>query len=427
MKGYHHPDHGIGVTFDDIVLLGGARTPFGDLGGALARVSPTDLGIAASRAALERSGVPGRDVDQVVVANIGQASYDAYFVARHIGLYAGVPETVPALQVQRICASGLETIVTGAEQIALGKADTVLCCGAENMSLAPTASFGNRLGYHLGQVVFKDMLWEALDDTAAGTTMGGTAENVGERYGIGRGEVDAFALESQARAAAAQEREYFAGEIATMTSTRYEADGLRPRTIKVGRNGTVVGRDEHIRPTKLESLSGLTASFRDQGIQTAGNSAGIVDGGAAVVISSLDAARRTDRTPIARIVAAASCGVDPKVMGIGPVPAIDLLLQLAGLSVDDIDLFEINEAFAAQVIAVERLLGLDHARVNINGGAIALGHPLAATGARLALTAVRALEERGGRYAIATACIGGGQGTALLLERMQEREDRASQ
>ena len=417
MKGYHHPELGIGVTFDDVVLLGGARTPFGDLGGGLARISPTDLGIAASRAALERTGVEGREIDQVIVANIGQASFDAYFVARHIALYAGVPESVPALQVQRICASGIETLVTGAEQIEIGKADTVLCCGAENMSLAPTAGFGNRLGYHLGGVVFKDMLWEALDDTAAGTTMGGTAENVAERYGVTRCDVDAFALDSQDRAAAAEARGWFAGEIAPVGSATFEAAGLAPRSIRIGRNGTLVERDEHVRATKLESLAKLPAAFRGDGIQTAGNSAGIVDGGASAVIASGERARRTGRTPIARIVAAASCGVDPKQMGIGPVPAIELLLSLTGLSIDQIDLFEINEAFAAQVVAVERLLGLDHALVNINGGAIALGHPLAATGVRLALTAARALHERDGRYAIVTACIGGGQGTALLIER----------
>jgi acetyl-CoA C-acetyltransferase len=421
MTGYHHPDRGIGVTFDDVVLLGGARTPFGDLGGSLARVSPTDLGIAASRAALERTGVPAREVDQVIVANIGQASYDAYFVARHIALYAGVPESVPALQVQRICASGLETIVTGAEQIALGKADTTLCCGAESMSLAPTASFGNRLGYHLGQVVFKDMLWEALDDTAAGTTMGGTAENVAARYAIARCDVDRFACDSQERAAAAEARGYFAGEIAPVTTTRFEVDGLRARSVRIGRTGTVVARDEHVRSTSIDGLASLSASFREDGVQTAGNSAGIVDGGAAVVVASGDAARRAGRAPIANILAAASCGVDPKYMGIGPVPAITLLLEMTGLTIDEIDLFEINEAFAAQVNACERLLGIDHDRVNVNGGAIALGHPLAATGARLALTAARELAERNGRYAIATACIGGGQGTAVLIESPLER------
>ncbi len=417
MKSYHNTERGIGITFDDIVLLGGARTPFGDLGGGLARLSPTDLGIIASRGALERTGTAPSAVDQAIVANIGQASYDAYFVARHIGLYAGLPVGVPALQVQRICASGIETIVTGAEQIVLGKADTVLCCGAESMSQAPTASFGNRMGYHLGQVVFKDMLWEALDDTAAGFTMGGTAENVATEHGITRADTDAFGLQSQERAANAQERGYFAPEIVEVQSQTFAADGLLPRVIKVGKKGSSVTRDEHIRATTLEALAALPTSFRKNGVQTAGNSAAIVDGASAVIITSgAEAAKRSGTKPMARILAAASCGVDPKFMGLGPVPAIKLLLELAGLRVEDIGLFEINEAFAAQVIACERLLGLDHDKVNVNGGAVAFGHPLAATGTRLAMTVARSMQERGVRYGIASACIGGGQGTAMLLE-----------
>ncbi|MDP4199802.1 MAG: thiolase family protein [Bacteroidota bacterium] len=419
MKSFHHSERGIGITFDDIVLLGGARTPFGDLGGSLSRISPTDLGIIASRGALERTGTSPADVDQAIIANIGQASYDAYFVARHIALYAGLPIGVPALQVQRICASGIETMVTGAEQIMLGKADTVLCCGAESMSLAPTASFGNRMGYHLGQVVFKDMLWEALDDTAAGFSMGQTGENVAEKYGILRADTDAFGKCSQDRAAKAQERGYFAPEITEVQSTTFAVEGLQPRAIRVGKKGSIVSKDEHIRATTAEALAGLPTSFRKDGVQTAGNSAAIVDGASAVIISSgSKAASRNGSKPLARLVAAATCGVDPKYMGIGPVPAIQLLLELAGLTVSDIGLFEINEAFAAQVIACERVLGLDHEKVNVNGGAVALGHPLAATGTRLALTVARSLQERNVRFGIATACIGGGQGTAMLLENL---------
>jgi acetyl-CoA C-acetyltransferase len=416
MKSYHSIERGMGITYDDVVLLGGARTPFGDLGGALGRLSPTDLGIIASRRALEQSGTLATSIDQAIVANIGQASYDAYFVARHIGLYAGLPMSVPELQVQRICASGIETIVTGAEQITLGKADTVLCCGSESMSLAPTASFGNRMGYHLGQVVFKDMLWEALDDTAAGCSMGQTAENVAAEYGITRADTDAFAKCSQDRAAKAQARGFFAQEIAEVQSTTFTAEGLLPRTIRVGKKGSVVSSDEHVRPTTPEGLAALPPSFSKTGVQTAGNSAGIVDGASAVVIASGTSASAKGGKPIARVLASASCGVDPKFMGIGPVPAIRLILELAGLSVKDIDLFEINEAFAAQVIACERLLEIDHAKVNVNGGAVALGHPLAATGTRLILTMARSLKERGLRYGIASACIGGGQGTAMLIE-----------
>lgn len=419
MTGYHHPDKGVGITFDDVFLLGGARTPFGDLGGSLSRLSPTDLGIVASRAALERTGTPADTIDQTIVANIGQASYDAYFVARHISLYSGVPESVPALQVQRICASGIETMVTGAEQIGLGKADTVLCCGTESMSLAPTASFGNRMGYHLGQVVFKDMLWEALNDTAAGTTMGGTAENVAARHGITRDQVDGYAECSQSRAATAEAAGYFAGEIVPVTSMKLAIENLETRSIRVGRNGTSIGHDEHIRATSLVTLASLPTAFSRDGVQTAGNSAGIVDGASSVVVSSGRRMRERNVVPMARIVAAASCGVDPKFMGIGPVPSISLLLEMAGLTIADIDLFEINEAFAAQVIASERLLGIDHLRVNVHGGAIALGHPLAATGTRLALTIAREMRERSARYGVIAACIGGGQGTAMLLERVE--------
>ncbi len=417
MKSYHHTERGVGIVFDDIVLVGGARTPFGDLGGSLARISPTDLGIIASRGALEKTGTDPKSIDQAIIANIGQASYDAYFVGRHIGLYSGLPVGVPELQVQRICASGLETIITGAEQIMLGKADRVLCCGAESMSLAPTASFGNRMGYHLGQVVFKDMLWEALDDTAAGYSMGQTGENVAEKYGITRADTDHFGWCSQDRAAKAQARGYFAPEITEVQSATFTAEGLKPRTIRVGKKGTSVSKDEHIRPTTEEGLSGLPTSFRENGVQTAGNSAGIVDGAASVIIASASANHSASK-PLAKIVAAASCGVDPKYMGIGPVPAIRLLLELTGLTMDKIDLVEINEAFAAQVIACERLLDLDHSKVNVNGGAVALGHPLAATGTRLALTIARSLKERGLRYGIASACIGGGQGTAMLIENI---------
>lgn len=418
MKSYHHRDHGIGITFDNIVLRGGARTPFGALGGGLARVSPTDLGIVASRAALERTHTAPSDIDQAVVANIGQASYDCYFVARHISLYSGLPQTVPALQVQRICASGLETIITAAEQISLHKADAILACGTENMSLAPTVAYGNRLGYPLGQVVFKDALWEALDDTAAGTTMGGTAENVALEYRISRDEVDSFAMCSQERAQEAVSGGFFLQEIAPVTSATFEADGLRPRSIRVGKKGSAVAEDEHPRRTTLDALNSLPPAFKQEGVQTAGNSAGIVDGACSVVISTAASAHQTGREPIARIIAAASCGVDPKFMGIGPVPAVRLLFHLTGLTAKDIDLFEINEAFAAQVIACERLLELDHSKVNIHGGAIAIGHPLAASGTRLTLTLARSLKERGLRYGIATACIGGGQGTAILIESL---------
>ncbi len=423
MKAFHDRNRGIGCVYDEVYLINGARTGFGKLCGTLARVSPTDLGIFASRGALEQAEIPPTEIDQTIVANIGQASYDSYFIARHISLYSGIPQSVPALMVQRICASGLETIVTAAEQITLGKAATVLCCGTENMSLAPTVSFGNRMGYDLGRVEFKDMLWEALNDTAAGYAMGCTAENLAKKYRLTRQEVDEFALRSQERAMAAVERGFFLhregavkAEILPITSTVFEAEGLQPRKVRLPRGVTEFRQDEHIRPTTLEALAKLPPVFERDGVQTAGNSSGIVDGAAAVVVAGKTVVHSRQITPLARVAASASCGVDPRYMGIGPVPAIRLLLELTGLTLDDIGLVEINEAFGAQIVACEKELGLDRERLNVNGGAIAIGHPLGATGTRLALTLAREMNLRGVRYGIASACIGGGQGTALLLE-----------
>ncbi|RMF58656.1 MAG: thiolase family protein [Calditrichaeota bacterium] len=423
MKGFHQREKGIGIVFDDIYLLNGARTPFGKFCGTLAKVSPTDLGIFAGRGALQQAGVSPSEIDQTIVANIGQASTDAYFIGRHISLYCGVPQSVPVLMVQRICASGMETVITAGEQILLNKAEVVLCCGTENMSLAPTVGFGNRMGYPLGGVVFKDMLWEALDDTAAGYPMGCTAENLAKEYHITREEVDEFAKRSQDLARAALESGFFfrkegtvKEEILPVNSTTFEAEGLVPRKVKLPRGVENFSTDEHMRPTTLEALSKLPPSFDKEGVQTAGNSSGIVDGAAAVVVAGKNFIRLKGMQPLAKVAAATSCGVDPKVMGIGPVPAIRLLLEITGLSMEDIGLFEINEAFAAQVVACEKELGIPREKLNVHGGAIALGHPLAATGTRLALTLARSMNLRGIKYGIASACIGGGQGTAVLLE-----------
>ncbi|MCX6157908.1 MAG: thiolase family protein [Ignavibacteriae bacterium] len=413
MKSYHNSKKGIGIIFDDIYLSGGVRTPFGKFCGTLGKVSPTDLGIYACKGALDKTGVNPSDIHQVVVANIGQASTDAYFLPRHIALYSGIPLEVPTLMVQRICASGFETIVTASEQITLGKAENVLCCGTESMTLAPTVSFGNRMGYALGRLEFKDMLWEALDDTAAGYPMGITAENLAQKHGITRDDVDEFAKLSSDRAIMAMESGFFGDEILQMNSTKFEIEGLKTRSVRLPKGVEDFNVDENVRATSMESLKRLPSAFIKDGVQTAGNSSGIVDGSASVVVTSSSTGKEK---PLAKIVAASSCGVEPKHMGIGPVPAINIILELTGLKIDDIGLFEINEAFAAQYIACEKELNIDRNRANVNGGSIAIGHPLAASGVRLALTISREMIRRKVKYGIVSACIGGGQGTAILLE-----------
>lgn len=419
MKGFHDSKKGIGIIFDDMYIVNGARTAFGKYCGSLARISPTDLGIFASRGCIDRCGIDPGEIDQMIAANIGQSSYDAYFVPRHIGLYSGLRLETPELMVQRICASGFETIITAAEQITLGKAECVICTGTENMSLAPTASFGNRMGYMLGQPVFKDMLWEALDDTAAGCPMGMTAENVAAKYGITRSEADEFAITSFSRALGAKEKGYFAEEITPVTSQVFEREGLKPRKVRVAGSRKEINEDEHLRATDLETLSSLPTVFSSTGILTAGNCSGIVDGAASAVVAGRSFTEKKGIKPLSKIIAAASCGVDPKYMGLGPVPAINYLLEMTGLALDNIGLIEINEAFSAQVIGCEKELKLDREKLNVNGGAIALGHPLAASGIRISLSISREMIRRNVKYGIASACIGGGQGTAVLIENIQ--------
>ncbi len=418
MKSYHNKEKGIGILFDDIYVVNGARTPFGKFCGTLANVSPTDLGIFSSRAALLKAGVSALDIDQAIIANIGQASGDAYFLPRHIALYAGLPTTVPSLMVQRICASGFETMITASEQITLGKAGLVLCCGTENMTLAPTVSFGNRMGYALGRPVFKDMLWEALDDTAAGYPMGFTAENVAKKHNLTRAQCDEFALTSFTRAVNARNNEVFKEEITPINSTVFEAEGLKPRKVRLSGGVKDFMVDEQIRETTIASLGKLATVFSEVGVLTAGNCSGIVDGSAAAIIADKNTIESKNLKPIAKIIGGATCGIDPKLMGLGPVPAIKLLLEMTGLSIADIGLFEINEAFSAQVIGCEIELGIDREKLNVNGGAIAIGHPLAASGLRLSLTMIREMNLRKIKYGIASACIGGGQGTAILFENI---------
>jgi acetyl-CoA C-acetyltransferase len=406
--------HALTGAWSDVVLVGGARTPFTDLNGALSPVSPIDLGIKAARAALERTGVPAKDIGTVIAGSMAQASYDAYMTPRHIGLYAGVPTEVPAHLVQRVCGTGVEVIAQAADTIALGRAEAALCVGTESMSRNPVAAYTHRAGFRMGQVEFKDFLWEALLDPAADVTMGGTAENLARRYQIGRAEVDAYAARSFERALAARARGYFDEEIVAVADEVFEQEGLRPRGIRLKGRGDRVTEDSHVRPSPVEVLAKIRPAFG--GVQTGGNSSAVVDGAAGAVVTSRAYAARHGLKPLARLVAVAAVGVPPEIMGIGPVPAIRAVCETAGLAVGAIDRFEINEAFGAQVMACCRELGLDEARVNVNGGAIAIGHPLGATGIRLALTVARELAASGLRYGIASACIGGGQGIAMLIE-----------
>lgn len=417
MKGFHDKKKGFGITYDNIYLVNGARTPFGKLCGTLGQVSPTDLAIYATKAAIEKSGIKGEDIDQVMYANIGQSSADSYFLPRHIGLFSGIPEGVPAVMLQRICGSGFETIIAGAEQISLGKAQTALCGGTENMTLSPTVSFGNRMGYPLGKIDFKDMLWEALNDTAA-VPMGCTAENVAVKHGITKEDANVFAKLSIDRYIAAQKRGFFEGEIVKMNSAEFAVEGLITRKVRLPKHAVDFCTDENVRPADLEAMAKLPSVFARDGVQTAANSSGIVDGAASVVVAHGDFITSRGLNPLAKIVASATSALDPRVMGLGPVPAIKLVLEIAGLSLSDIGLIEINEAFAAQFIGCERELKLNRDICNVNGGAIALGHPLAATGTRLSLTLSREMKARNVKYGIASACIGGGQGTAILFENI---------
>ena len=402
---------GIATTFDDAVLLDGVRTPFADYNGALAGVSPIDLGIKVARDVLAKSGTPPQDVGTVIAGSMAQASFDAYMLPRHIGLYAGVPVETPAHLVQRVCGTGIEVLSQAADAVSLGRAEVALCVGAESMSRNPVAAYTHRGGFRMGQVEFKDFLWEALLDPAPNATMGDTAENLARQYQITRPQVDEYAARSFARAVAAQQSGFFAGEIASVRSEAFERNELRPRGIKIKGE---LSADTHVRPSPLEALAAIRPAFG--GVQTGGNSSAIVDGAAAALVSSSAYAKKHGHAPLARLVAVAAVGVPPEIMGIGPVPAIRAVLDRAGLKLADIGRFEINEAFAAQVMACARELGLDEEKLNVNGGAIALGHPLGATGVRLAVTLARELRKSGNRYGIASACIGGGQGIALLIE-----------
>jgi len=403
-------------AFDDIWMLDGMRTPMVDYCGALGHISPTDLGIKAAKAALTKAGVSPEHINTVLTGNMAPGDYEQFMLPRHIGLYAGVPQSVPALMTQRICGTGFELFRQAGEQIQSGCADVALVVGSENMTRNPIAAFTHRTGFKLGSPVeFKDFLWEALNDSACGINMIQTAENLAKKYGITREEVDVFASASFAKAVAAQESGFLAGEISPVVTEKFELEGYATRGIKLQGKITEVDKDTHARISPVEVLAKLRAVHAG-GVQTGGNSSALVDAAAAAIVASGAYARAEGKKPLARVVAAAVVGVPPEIMGIGPAPAIKLLLERAGLQLDAIGRFEINEAQGAQTLSVGRELGLDLSKLNVNGGAIALGHPLAATGVRLTLTLARELQRSGLRYGVSSACIGGGQGIALLLE-----------
>ncbi len=390
----------------DVFILGGKRTPMGEYVGALKDISAIELGAIASRAALETTGVAACEIDHAIFGNALQTSGDAIYGARHVALKAGVPFERPALTVNRLCGSGIQSIVSGAQMIQLGEAQTCLVGGMESMSQAPHVIRGARTGFALGQGKLEDSLMVALLDTYCNTPMAGTAENLARKFEISREEQDKYALRSQQAAKRALDQGFFAEEIV-------------PVELKNKKGMTLFDRDDHMRPdTTMEGLAKLRPAFSKDGFVTAGNASGIVDGAAALVIASESYVKAHEAKPIGRIVSWAYAGVEPEIMGIGPVPASLQALEKAGLKLADMDLIEVNEAFAAQYLAVEQELGLDRDKTNVNGGAIALGHPLGATGTRLVLTLLRELQRRDGRYGLATACIGGGQGIAMIVERV---------
>jgi acetyl-CoA acyltransferase 2 len=392
-----------------VVLLEGVRTGFGTFGGSLKDISATDLGAIAARGALERAHVEPAWIDHIVFGNVIQTSADAIYLARHVGLKAGVPIDKPAVTINRLCGSGQEAIVMGARLVLTGEADFVLTGGTESMSQAPHVVRGARWGIGFGATTpFEDMLWTALIDSYTGQPMAITAENLAEQYHITREEQDQFALRDQQLAKRAWDAGLPQQEIVPV-----------PLKDRKG-NVTPFAKDEHMRPeTTIEGLAKLPARFKKEGgTVTAGNASGIVDGAAAVVVTTMEHARARGLKPLGRLVSWGVAGVEPRIMGIGPVPAIRIALNRAGMTLDQMDLIEINEAFAAQVLACVKELNIPMDKFNVNGGAIAIGHPLGATGAWLTLRLLYELRRRGNRYGIASMCIGGGQGIAAIVEAL---------
>ena len=393
-----------------VVFLSAVRTPFGTFGGKLKDISPVDLAVHASKNAIERAGVSATDIDQTIFGNVLYTTSDSIYFARHVGLKSGARQETAALTLNRLCGSGFQAVVSGAQKIILGDEQLCLFGDAESMSLAPHVTRGLRWGTPLGRApVMEDVLWEGLTDSYVGLGMAETAENLAERYKLDRGCVDEFALRSQQLSKAAWDEGVFDEEVVPVPVTN-------PKTGKMEE----LARDEHMRPdTTAERLAALKPVFRKGGVVTAGNASGIGDGAAAMVIAGEKFARERNLKPLGRLVSWGVAGVDPSVMGIGPVPASKAALAKAGLSMKDMDLIEVNEAFAAQTCAVERELSLPRERLNVHGGAIALSHPLAASGARITAHLLHALRAEGKRYGLGTACIGGGQGIAIVVESIQ--------
>jgi len=390
----------------EAVILHGARTPMARYMGSFDTTSAIELGAAAGRAAIQRSGADPAEFDHVVFGNVMQTSADALYGARHVGLKAGLPIETPAVTVNRLCGSGMESISQAAQRILLGESKLILAGGMENMSQCPHVIRGARAGFKLGEGKLEDSLMSGLYDTYCGFSMSETAENLAAEQGITRRASDEYALRSQLAAEAAVR----AGRM---------KDEIVPVAVTKGKKAISVTEDDHRRPdTTIEILESLKPAFRKDGLVTAGNASGIVDGAAAVVMTHAKVAKEHGWKPIGRIVSWATVGVPPRTMGIGPAPAIQKALALAGLRLDQIDLIEVNEAFAAQYLAVEKVLGLNREKTNVNGGAIALGHPLAASGTRLILTLLLELRRRNARYGVASACIGGGQGIAVIVEAL---------
>ena len=391
----------------DVVIVAGARTPMARYTGSFSEVSAIDLGAHASKAAIQRSGVDPAEFDHAIFGNVMQTSADAIYGARHVALKAGLKMETPAVTVNRLCGSGIESITQAVQRLLLGEVNMVLAGGMENMTQAPFVIRGARTGLKLGSGALEDFLFVGLTDSYCGLPMAVTAEKLAEQTGITRKDADAYALRSQQAAEAAFQAGHFKEEIVSVE-------------VKQGRKTSLVSDDDHRRPeTTLETLQKLPPSFQKDGIVTAGNASGIVDGAAAVVVTREKTAKERGVKPIGRIISWAVVGVDPSIMGIGPVPATRKALQLAGMKLEQIDRIEVNEAFAAQYLAVEKELGLDRAKTNVNGGAIALGHPLGATGTRLVITLLNELRRNNLRYGLATACIGGGQGIAMIVEALQ--------
>jgi acetyl-CoA acetyltransferase family protein len=390
----------------DVVIVAGARTPMARYQGALKEIPAIELGAIAAREAIHRSGADPAAFDHVVFGNVMQTSSDALYGARHVGLKAGLKVETPAVTVNRLCGSGIEAIAQAAQRILLGEATLVLAGGMENMTQAPHVIRGARTGFRLGEGKLEDSLMSALTDTFCGFSMSDTAENLAQDLGVTREASDVYALRSQQ----ATEAAYKSGRM---------KEELVPVECQAGRKKELFSEDDHRRPdTTMEILRALPPAFRKDGIVTAGNASGIVDGGAAVVVTGTKTAKDRGWKPMGRIVSWAAVGVEPRIMGIGPVPATRLALARAGMKLEQMDLIEVNEAFAPQYLAVEKELGLDREKTNVNGGAIALGHPLGATGVRLVLTLLYELRRRSKRYGLATACIGGGQGIAMIVESL---------